>query len=162
MYRESLLGVALSATLEEISEKHPLTRDQMDHLWRIFDETMDSCLSEVPLMSRINVKVPALMGPTGGKASSGLPAALVSAEPGPEETPSPSPLADRESAWQIEEDDATVFPVYRMVDGLWTILLKDPIVQVRDEFGTEAEVRLDYLKVYLKDPSQRKLRRRRV
>ncbi|CCW59930.1 unnamed protein product [Phytomonas sp. EM1] len=168
MYRESLLGVALAATLEEISEKHPLTREQKEHLWRIFDETMDSCLSEVPVMSRICVKMPSGRASAAPVAGEQQGPEGRSSEEGPAECPqegappTTSQAACESSSRVGEEEDATVFPVYRMIDGLWTILLKDPIVQVRDEFGTETEVQLDYLKVYLKDPQrQRRTRRKR-
>ena len=38
---------------------------------------------------------------------------------------------------------------------MWTVLLKDPTVVVRDEFGKSEKMQLDYLKVRLKDISDK-------
>ncbi|CAD2214123.1 hypothetical protein AGDE_08718 [Angomonas deanei] len=129
MYRDSLLGVALNCALKEVLDGQPslvLTEDQRDSIWSVFDETMDSCLNEAPVLSRVEVKQPcALLKPEDkdGEAKEGV----------------------------AGDDSATAYPVYQCVDGYWCILMKDPIVSVRDEYGAEERIALDYLKVRVND-----------
>lgn len=184
MYRESLLGTALAITLEEIAPH--LNEGQRERVWQVFDQTMEECLAEVPMMTRVTVTVPPPLSASLTKAARIEPASevstLVTAATGTTTTEegnnstsesldplasslpqSPHPtnatstssssaaaLSLRELA-DVVDDPHMAFPVYRCVDGRWTILLKDPEVRVRDESGREDVVQLDYLKVYLQE-----------
>lgn len=189
MYRESLVGMALAITLEEIGAK--LTEGQQERIWQVFDKTMTECLAEVPLMTRVQVKVrpPTSISNSDRKEEKNIcfackkktlvsldttseeasldPLATSSASSGPHDQDNDSGSvqqichsSDGEketdlSSCCVEElssfmnDPQLAFPVYRYVDGIWTIILKDPEVTVRDEFGEEESLTLDYLKVYL-------------
>lgn len=195
MYRESLLGTALAITLEEIAPH--LNEGQRERVWQVFDQTMEECLAEVPMMTRVIVNVPPPRPASLAKAARVEPASEVStlitsttttsdvklargsaavvvgehpddvnssagassldplasavSSSSNASASSPcSPLRLRELA-EVAEDPQLAFPVYRCVDGRWTILLKDPEVRVRDESGKEEAVHLDYLKVYLQE-----------
>eukprot|EP00796_Vickermania_ingenoplastis_P004989 gene4989-3584_t len=139
MYRESLLATALSAALEEVAPN--LNEGQREHIWRVFDATMEECLSEAPMMTRVQVHA----APGLDSASPSAPPQLITLD---NETSSPELLGGRAA---VSQDAQQVFPVYRCVDGVWTILLKDPQVAVRDEFGQEETFQLDYLRVYLRE-----------
>lgn len=212
MYRETLLGLAMAATLHELSSTQQLTEGQKEHLWRVFDESMEKCVAEAPLMTRVNVRAPlpslprrtrraegdnvipltmpapsphaeatvehtAAQGaqnhisttttttspaPADGQAESSAPLPVSSTpQPGGPPFPSSSSLQAVTEATagssgppappRVESEEDVAFPVYRCSDWVWTILLKDPVVEVRDEFGTEERIQLDYLKVVLKD-----------
>lgn len=183
------MGMALAITLEEIGAK--LTEGQKERIWQVFDKTMTECLAEVPLMTRVQVKV---RPPTSITNSDRMEEenvclavkkkTLVSLDTTSEEAPldplvsssvssgghdehsrssraqqschsSDGEKDDDLSSCCVEElssflnDPQLAFPVYRYVDGVWTIILKDPEVTVRDEFGEEESLTLDYLKVYL-------------
>lgn len=192
MYRESLLGTALAITLEEIAAN--LNEGQRERIWKVFDQTMNECLSEAPLMTRVQVRVRPPTSLTDsrwiekGKFSvASKKSTLVSLDPAVEEAPLDPLAADscssiahgghitsrssealsnstrnnnnerksETSSCPVEElscalnDPSLAFPIYRCVDGVWTIILKDPEVTVRDEFGVEEVLKLDFLKVYL-------------
>lgn len=225
MYRESLIGLALSATLAEMSSSHALTDAQTQQLWNVFDRCMDICLNEAPTTSRVTVRaslpaaspatrcsrnveadnhyrecdtIPSCSVPSRGGGSDMHITEEVGGEtagdsfraaddvsvcrdestndhgtecpidtstrdtPLPHETSRTYPHDDtcaasstmRDLACKeriIVDDDNINFPVYRCYDGLWTILLKDPVVEVRDEYGIEESIQLDYLKVYIKE-----------
>lgn len=148
MYRDSLLGMALASALAELSDQ--LTKQQEAALWRVFDETMDACVMEAPLLSQVTVTVPP---PTSFDAS-GTPPPLHRRADG--RSPTPPAVEEEQRGDRGEEaiafDDRQIaFPVYRCVDGVWTILMKNPTVVVRNEQGCSESVQLDYLKVYLKE-----------
>lgn len=191
MYRESLLGTALAITLEELAAN--LNEGQRERIWQVFDRTMNECLLEAPLMTRVQVRIrpPTSLSETQsikeGKLC--LPSkkrTLVSfnsstfsetlldplatdsrgknnhnnhvtstngGEPNNKfidsEKTTERPLYTVEELSSFLNDPQLAFPVYRCVDGIWTIILKDPEVTVRDEFGEEETLKLDYLKVYL-------------
>lgn len=141
MYRETLLGSALSAVLEEAGAS--LSESHKQHLWKLFDETMEECLSEAPVMTQIHVSTPA-------KRPIVVPAEqpqLVTESSAVARQPEGSSVTSSD----VLTDDGTEFPVYRLVDDLWTVLLKDPEVTVRDELGHERKLHLDYLKVQLRE-----------
>lgn len=150
MYRESLLGLALSATLEEMAASSSLTEGQKESIWGVFDATMDKCLAELPMMTRITVRAPPPEMPDASTFA-GTSRHLIT---------DPSVRISEAENLNMREEGVTAprdclgeglgFPVYRCLDGVWTLILKDPTVEVRDEYGAVEAVRLDYLKVYLK------------
>lgn len=155
MYRESVLGMALGMTLGEIA---PFLSDgQRERIWRIFDQTVEECFGEVPVMSRVQVRCPQLDASLA-KSKRGLPTTVLpdlesalgsSAALSPPEENSPEGHPVR-----VEEEVRWGSPVYRCVDGVWTLLLQDPEVTVRDEFGKEETFHLDYMKVYMQEVLQ--------
>ncbi|EPY32108.1 hypothetical protein STCU_02972 [Strigomonas culicis] len=169
MYRQSMLGTALGCALSELTERHGLTEDQKDHIWRVFDETMAESLREAPILSRVFVQQPPpcvrqsrkraraqaptihatleeedAPAPPGSRAASAAKRACL--EGG--STAGVAAGADRPLSEVVDE---IAFPAYRCIRGQWTILLKDPVVSVRDEYGEEENIQLDFLKVHLED-----------
>lgn len=185
MYRESILGLALAATLAEINPR--LTPQQEEEVWRVFDASMEVSAAEAPLMSHVAVHVPPPSAVAGGgmtAVSTPIPQFHISAEQGCSEASAPSTVtgqreppptpatanteasADTPASTAASpplprtteapfDDSRIAFPVYRICDGVWTVLLKDPTVVVRDEFGKSEKMQLDYLKVRLKDISDK-------
>ncbi|KPI88200.1 hypothetical protein ABL78_2704 [Leptomonas seymouri] len=169
MYRESIIGLALAATLAEMNPR--LTARQEEEVWRIFDTSMTASVAEAPLMSHVSVQVPPPSSVAGGgmtAVSTALPQLYIPAHssettgdmvpieaPGvepPDAPATPSPSLALEAPF---DDSHIAFPVYRNCDGVWTVLLKDPTVVVRDGSGKSEKMQLDYLKVCLKDISAR-------
>ncbi|ORC93169.1 uncharacterized protein TM35_000024950 [Trypanosoma theileri] len=178
MYRESLLGVALASTLSELESVCSLSERQKEQLWDIFDQAMDRTLAEAPVTSQVRVVSPFPLSregknrtDTAGSSTaagagnnsnnnnmgenSGVVTSLSTA-PKRMMFPAPAGMRDADLSAPLHcdvLDDGTTFPVYRAHDGVWTILLKDPTVEVRDGTGHAETIRLDYLKVNLKDVS---------
>ncbi|KPA79878.1 hypothetical protein ABB37_04950 [Leptomonas pyrrhocoris] len=167
MYRETILGLALASTLAEMNPR--LTARQEKEIWRVFDASMVSAVAEAPLMSHVSVHVPPPSSVAGGgmaAVSTAAPQLYVPAQ-AVEATEDVTPLATADveqqhtlaasspsPAVEAPFDDSNIaFPVYRVCDGVWTVLLKDPTVVVRDESGKSEQMQLDYLKVCLKDIS---------
>ncbi|KAF8288961.1 hypothetical protein TcBrA4_0003620 [Trypanosoma cruzi] len=162
MYRESLFGVALAATLAELDSVCCLSEGQKEELWDIFDIAMERALAESPVTSQVRVFSPSpsirernnrMDGDGGGVAAA--PAAL-STKPTrmvfpANSLPQCSPTASLACCGVL--DEGVTYPVYRVHDGMWTILLKDPTVEVRDGAGRSEKIHLDYLKVHLRDVS---------
>lgn len=158
MYRESLTGLALAATLAEIQP--PLTQRQEEEMWRIFDLAMEAAVAEAPLMSHLTVRTP-LPSADGGGGYAAITAAApplhvpAASPPSTQEAagtqPAPPPQTPAEEAAAPFDDSNIAFPVYRLVDKEWTLLLKDPTVEVRDEHGVTETIQLDYLRVRLHD-----------
>jgi hypothetical protein len=171
MYRESILGLALAATLAEM---HPrLTARQEEEVWRIFDASMEVSVAAAPLMSHVAVHIPPPSSVAGGgmtAVSTAMPQIYIPAQascdptdateeavaPVPTNTEEPQAAAASSTlpspSCAAPFDDRNIaFPVYHLCDGVWTILLKDPTVIVRDEFGKSEKMQLDYLRVRLKD-----------
>lgn len=149
MYRESLAGLALAATIEELSGSIALTEAQKESMWVVLDRTMEKCLAEAPVMSQVRVTCPPpslydLLPPVPERSQAVHITDDQGAE-GDEAAPTVQMVPD------VSADCDIAFPVYRLVGDMWTILLKNPTVEVRDEFGAEEKFQLDYLKVYLKD-----------
>lgn len=179
MYRESLLGTALAITLQEIAPQ--LNAGQKARLWQLFDETMKETLQEVPVMTRVEISVPPPISldsppsklkdlavpsaipllvtpPSTGRterAASDVPSTVSALDPLAHRDPASASSSSSSPALQelstILNDSQLTFPIYRKVDGMWTLLLKDPEVLVRDEFGKSEKLKLDYLKVYLQE-----------
>ncbi|CBH15504.1 transcription factor IIa, putative [Trypanosoma equiperdum] len=158
MYRESLLGVALGATLAELESDCLLTEGQKQQLWEIFDIAMDRTLAEAPVRSQVRVRTsaPSLVGHAtlGGESGlSSIDAPTLSTRPAEMEFPlPPSEVTHTVATTPCDVlDEEVLYPVYRVKDGMWTILLKDPILELTDATGSTETIRLDYLKVYLKE-----------
>ncbi|KEG14217.1 hypothetical protein DQ04_00571120 [Trypanosoma grayi] len=156
MYRESLLGVALASTLAELGSVCHLTEGQKEQLWDIFDAAMDRTLADVPVMSQVRVFAPppSLLAESSDSGCGGGDAAPLSTTPKRMMFPAPTapPAAEASVVPRCNVvDDGTTYPVYRAHDGMWTILLKGPTVEVKDGSGCSETIHLDYLKVHLKD-----------
>ncbi|KAK7196723.1 transcription factor IIa [Novymonas esmeraldas] len=167
MYRQSIPGLALAAALAELQPA--LTARQEEDVWRIFDSAMQSTVAEAPLMSHIAVESPPPSSVSGGgglavvsqaPAEFYVPAAAEDAggeddsrPRGAESASAPEVDGDEDgTAAAVPFDDSDIaFPVYRLVDDEWTLLLKDPTVVVRNELGVTEKMQLDYLRVRLKD-----------
>ncbi|GET93105.1 hypothetical protein, conserved [Leishmania tarentolae] len=158
MYRQSIAGLALAASLAEIQPA--LTPRQEEEIWRVFDAAMQATVADAPLMSHISVQTPPPSSVGGGgytAVTSTAPGLYVaaSAEDGSEINAEKrtvgKPTAESEDGENPFEDSHIAFPVYRLVDDEWTLLLKDPTVVVRNELGVSEKIQLDYLRVRLKD-----------
>ncbi|RNF17183.1 transcription factor IIa-like protein [Trypanosoma conorhini] len=158
MYRESLLGVALAATLAELESVCCLSEGQKEELWDIFDVAMDRTLAESPVTSQLRVFAPAPSVHKKKKTSvdgggDGA-AAELSTRPTKMMFPCvslpPSSPATSLSCCDVL-DDGVAYPVYRVKDDIWTIILKAPTLEVKDGAGNCETIYLDYLKVHLKD-----------
>ncbi|CAC9548804.1 transcription factor IIa [Leishmania donovani] len=158
MYRQSIAGLALAAALAEIQPA--LTPRQEEEIWRVFDAAMQTAVADAPLMSHISVQTPppSSVGGGGYAAVTSTASELyvpASAEDGGgidvEERAVGKPTATSRDGETPFEDSHIAFPVYRLVDDEWTLLLKDPTVVVRNELGVSEKIQLDYLRVRLKD-----------
>lgn len=165
MYRETLIAASLANALEELRPALELSDEQVDQIWSTFDRTMSETLSGVPPSSTITVstKPPGNASKNMGR----LPSALLK-ERGEGEVggASPSPAAPGAA---VESSLSTVahlatpdiqFPLYRIHDGVWTIVLKDPTVTIQTGRRSET-IQLDYLKCYIRDASQLSRKRAR-
>lgn len=123
MFRDTTLGLALAETLNQFQiDQRPedgLTPKQVDAIWTVFEEEMWAMLKD-----------------EGNSAE-------VVIEPHRETAylDDPAPSASTSLA-----TDAGQFPLYRCVDGVWTIVLKDVDVTVSND-RREEKFRLDYLHV---------------
>lgn len=158
MYRQSIAGLALAAALAEIQPA--LTPRQEEEIWRVFDAAMQAAVADAPLMSHISVQTPppSSVGGGGYAAVTSTASELyvpAGAEDGGgmdvEERAVGKPTAASQDGETPFEDSHIAFPVYRLVDDEWTLLLKDPTVVVRNELGVSEKIQLDYLRVRLKD-----------
>lgn len=191
MHRECLLGVALSRALADLDEERAaaqrpdgsrgqrLTDGQRTAIWSCFDKAMDEVLREGPSSDVIAVEAPSPAELVR------LEAQRVAAQRAPN---SPAPLSsdgdDQPSAKRKRRDDdqsergngddesgseddvavphsALNFPMYRCVDGIWTIILKDPKVTLCATNGRggggrgQETLQLDYLKIVAKERTAR-------
>ncbi|CAM43804.1 conserved hypothetical protein [Leishmania braziliensis MHOM/BR/75/M2904] len=158
MYRESIAGLALAAALAEIQPA--LTPRQEEAIWRVFNAAVQAAVADAPLMSHISVQTPppSSVGGGGYAAVTSVTSELyvpAGAEDGSkidveERAVGKSTAAPQEGGAPFD-DSHIAFPVYRLVDDEWTLLLKDPTVVVRNELGVSEKIQLDYLRVRLKD-----------
>ncbi|KAH8611672.1 hypothetical protein ERJ75_000969400 [Trypanosoma vivax] len=164
MYRESLLGVAFSATLAELECTCNLSESQKQQLWELFDIAMDQTLSEVSVRTEVRVftSPPSLLdtGAPGAEPSSSAGGNQNGEKHtgGPLSTKPPGltfPITQVTQAPVVAPckiaDSGLAYPVYRAHDGMWTILLKNTILEVIDATGVTETIHLDYLKVHLKE-----------
>ncbi|KAG5489920.1 hypothetical protein JKF63_00037 [Porcisia hertigi] len=159
MYRQSIPGLALAAALAEIQPA--LTSRQEEELWRVFDAAMQASVAEAPLMSHISVHSPPPSSVGGGGYAALTSIASELYVPPDAECGSSASVAEQVEERSVEasqeegeapfDDSHIAFPVYRLVDDEWTLLLKDPTVVVRNELGASEKIQLDYLRVHLKD-----------
>jgi hypothetical protein len=124
MFRDTTLGLALAETLSQFqSDNRPedgLTPKQVEAIWTVFEEEMWAMLKDE------------------GNA------AEVVIEPHRETAYLDDPAPTSSSTSLVT--DAGQFPLYRCVDGVWTIVLKDVDVTVSND-RREEKFRLDYLHV---------------
>nr|CCC93640.1 conserved hypothetical protein [Trypanosoma congolense IL3000] len=163
MYRESLLGVALGATLAELESVCRLTEGQKQYLWEVFDIAMDRTLAEAPVTSQVRVFTSPPTN-TGVMADNAVGRAAAEGDsvtdtrlltsPARVEFPSAATAVQTTPNSCTVLSDEVTYPVYRVKDGLWTILLKDPTLELTDVTGSRESIQLDYLKVYLKDVAE--------
>ena len=132
MYRETMVAAALANALEELKPSLQLTDDQMQVVWNMFDQSMTEALREAH------------------------PATSITIDTAPPLRPNVSPCTDNTTAGTAADvaslaSESIQFPLYRVHDDLWTIVLKDTAVTIQEEGGKKEVVQLDYLKCYLKD-----------
>ncbi|RNF11847.1 hypothetical protein TraAM80_00682 [Trypanosoma rangeli] len=158
MFRESLFGVALAATLAELESVCFLSEGQKEELWDIFDIAMDRTLAESPVTSQLRVFSPAPAINKRQTRMGGNDGVEVSAELSTKPTKMMFPfvaLPPSSPATSLPRcdvlNDGVAYPIYRVKDGIWTILLKSPTLEVKDGAGKCETIYLDYLKVHLKD-----------
>ncbi|KAG5463869.1 hypothetical protein LSCM1_00042 [Leishmania martiniquensis] len=158
MYRQSIPGLALAAALAEIQPA--LTARQEEEIWSVFDAAMQAAVADAPLMSRISVHTPPPASADGGGYVAVTPVASELYVPADAEEGCGADGAEgiggksssaSQSYGALLDDSDIAFPVYRLVDDEWTLLLKDPTVEVRNELGVSEKIQLDYLRVRLKD-----------
>ncbi|KAG5465340.1 hypothetical protein CUR178_00042 [Leishmania enriettii] len=158
MYRQSIPGLALAAALAEIQP--PLTARQEEEIWSVFDATMQAAVADAPLMSHISVQTPPPSSVGGGGYTAVTSVASELYVPAGAEDgcgtdvaarTGGKPTAASQGCGALLDDSEIAFPVYRLVDDEWTLLLKDPTVEVRNELGVSEKIQLDYLRVRLKD-----------
>lgn len=150
MYRETIIAASLASALDELRSPLGLTEDQVDQIWSIFDRTMDETLNDVPTDCDMTIHT---SPPVRGNAAPSIPI--------------PSHESPASSSGEARTTDAPTvgvaapsleFPLYRIQDGVWTVILKDPVVTIRTAKRTET-IALDYMKCYLKDNTERNVRR---
>jgi hypothetical protein len=148
MHRNTMAGLALASALAELESDGRVVLDvkQREAVWAAFDQSMDQALAETPAGCVVKVE-PAASRKLHGNSSSGR-----------------STLAASSGAAVTQ--DATVAPehrfsLYRKIDGVTTIVLKDPTVVVSKRNGEEERVPLDYLTVRIKDVSDKAVKGRK-
>ena len=147
MHRETMVGLALASALAELEEegKVVLNAKQREAVWVVFDESMDCALEEVP---------------TGCIAKVYTSAAAKSEKRSEIKSPEPRIPTDQDESVAPAVSVADVndqFPLYRKIDGLTTLVLKDPEVVVAKRNGEEERIKLDFLTVRIKDVSEKKI-----
>ncbi|CUG91237.1 Hypothetical protein, putative [Bodo saltans] len=147
MYRETLNAAALACALDELRSATNLSDKQIAQIWSTFDRTMDETLNEVPSDCQMTIHTAPPTTREGNNASTTTVTTSSSAE-----TTTPSIPAVELASPSLE------FPLYRIHDGMWTVILKDPSVTIRTSKRTET-IQLDYLKCYLKDNTEQTSRR---
>lgn len=135
MYRETFLGSSLATALAEVRTSMGIADNQERQIWELFDKTMDEVLMEAPLGSSITVR----------------PNKKRRVEP---TAPTSKGISEEAS---VNNGDITValseenLPVFREVDGRFTVLLKDVDVTVQEVGGAATEtIHLDVLKCHIK------------
>jgi hypothetical protein len=144
MYRETILGGALATALEQLQHCR-LTEDQLRIIWQAFDQSFEEALRDAPIKTRIIVKTKK----PGNHSTS--PQIASSAK---------VPHAGALSEAGLAGEDLQL-PVYRSVDGVLTLVLKDAEVTILNPGKAEETVHVDYLKCYLKEPQGKRLKRER-
>lgn len=146
MYRETLLGVALANAMEELQPILQLSDEQRKTVWNMFDKSFAQVLAEAPRESRMTVR----SQPPRAELSTGDSEPIVVGDDGSTNeghTPS-DPHTEAVVGLTSEE---TAFPLYRVTDGLWTIVLKDVEIQMEDGTGRRESMPVDFLKCTLKE-----------
>jgi hypothetical protein len=135
MHRGTMAGLALASALAELEEdgRVVLNSKQREAVWATFDLSMDKALEEVPAGCVVKVH-------TTPPQQSKLPASTSSGE---------TPCASVTVAPEHQ------FPLYRKINGVTTIVLKDPVVVVSKRNGEEESLNLDYLTVRIKDVTEK-------
>lgn len=184
MHRNTLLGVALRNALTELSEREvpadtdsgatehfDLTAAQSNAVWAAFDAAMDAALREAPKKSTVEVQSAPQQQATN---SSNTKAKRLRAEvveegeaAGEEMEEEEEEVAESsgEAGGTVKVAAGTEFPVYRFVDGVWTVVLKDPVITVTTEEGarsrlggrkrvTQETMRCDFLEIHAKEISK--------
>lgn len=148
MYRETLLGVALAGALDELRPSLQLTDEQCKIIWQEFDRSYDEVLREAPPKTKIQVSSSSV---TGG-SSAVVEGSNLQSSMNADAIPADGTPAASSGEVRVELVSPSVqFPVYRVVDGIWTIVLKDVEVKVDGGHGNVEKIKLDYLKCFLKD-----------
>lgn len=165
MHRECLLGVALAKALQEIEEENgvQLTPLQRRAIWQCYDATMDEVLRDVPRGSVVAVEAPSPAElvrkeiERRARRSSGD-VELAAKRTRPESGGTADLPIDDKGAEAVELPfSALNFPMYRCIDGVWTIILKDPMVTICCSSAAggggavQETLHLDYLKIVAKE-----------
>jgi hypothetical protein len=134
MYRETLSAAALASALDELRSATNFSDQQIAQIWATFDRTMDETLNEVPSDCHMTIHT---KPPTRDASTSS----------------STAPEQDLRTPPVGLASQSLEFPLYRIHDGMWTVILKNPSVTIRTPKRTET-IELDYLKCCLKDNTE--------
>lgn len=166
MYRDTLLGKAVNAAIEEAACDFALKEDQKKVLLQLFDRAMDESLAQENALSTVYVqtkvelprgvesmwnKKPTSSAPVREASGAADAASLLTlVTPPQEETRGNAQVVPASAALR---SSSLSFPLYRCTDGIWTIILKDPDLVVRHPTGEARKLSVDYLRLYIKDCS---------
>lgn len=164
MYRETLLGIALANALEEMQPTLQLTEEQQKTIWRSFETSFQQVLSDAPKASRLIIRSRPLSDSEAGGGGEGDIPRVQPTRPSTiiMEPPCASPSVSVDSSMDASQRVVGLaapqleFPVYRVVDGVWTIVLKNVDVCIQDGGGKQETIQLDFLKCLIRDRRERK------
>ena len=129
MYRNTVLGTALATTLEQFDGEgaQALTEEQKAAIWEAFDIEFETMLKEVPPEFTATIRCPKPEPPT--KQS--------------------SDKTNSKGKTDIVRRADVEYPLYRCVDGKWTIVLQNPTVTLTGDGGeySKETFKLDFLTI---------------
>lgn len=129
MYQDSLVAVAFDMALNEVTAGAPLTAAQRSFLFQLLDEAIAEEIRESSSATTVKVKVPAPSSTSSSVTSSS--------------SSSSHPPLDT--------------LMYRYSEGVWTVLIPNAEVEVRDrQTGMEETVNVSLLKCQIHEPLRKK------
>lgn len=150
MFKHTVIGLALAAALEDLTAapyNHAISDATREAIWEEFEEGMRQALSAVPKTHKAFITPSEPTYPQARHTAD--PFSQNSLEVGSQRTPQPataSLVASAAESMAVSSfnavtpslasipagiDPVAQFPMYRYVDGKWTILMKDVEVRVR-------------------------------
>ena len=127
MYQDSLIAIAFDMALREVTAENPLNATQRTFLRQLLDEAIAEEIRESSSSTTVRVKVP---------------------------SPEPQPLAGASGSTAPLHNDTMV---YRYSEGVWTFLIPNAEVEVRDrQSGLEETVKVSLLKCQIHEPVRKR------